>query len=185
MFIKQLRVIGIVLLLTLAAVSLPAEASLVIEGPDLDKNFGWSDSGLQITTKQDITLESVVFINRGLADTVSVRYFNAIWEEQTLCSVNTPAGNTAFTVNLNCALYANKIYFIIYQQGDNTKYDNYANSTVSNDHIIVDGAVDSSRWRVTQPYWAGFKDITTTPEPATMILLAAGLPMLLRRRRSR
>ncbi|MDP6542920.1 MAG: PEP-CTERM sorting domain-containing protein [Phycisphaerae bacterium] len=170
MFTNQLRIVGVVVLLTVAAASLPADASLIIEGPALPNNYPLV-SGLQITTKEAITLESVVFNNQGKADTVSVTYFDGNFIERTVASVDTPAGDMAFTVALDCSLDDNKTYFILFAEADNGKSSGaYVQSSVSNDHIIVDGAV-YGRWHVPQNFWVSFTDITTTPTPATLSLV--------------
>jgi hypothetical protein len=159
----------------------PAQGALVIEGPELNKNIirGWDNSGLQMTAKQNITLDSVVYHNQGGADVVELRDS----EESVLEDWVIPEANPEYTIYCNCTLLADETYYLVVTDDNNGKYADYqvSNYPEENWHISIDASVGKNR--SPEPFWFYFKDITTTPEPTGLGLLALGSVALIRRKR--
>lgn len=176
--------IGLLLFGCLATV-LPKASADTISGPTLSTpDSGWQDTGIGFTANVASTLTSFVFQNQGLADLVILENANGT----TLDSIDTPAGNASYTVDVSWALSPGTQYYLLQTTLSNSQYASWGQSAPSDAQItLTDTGIFSNS---TTPgtfgiggtqYWAAFSDITTqgstgaTPEPGTLVMAGSGL----------
>ncbi len=155
----------------------------LITGPTLTSQAsGWSDSGLQITALQDVTLESFVFTNEGQADT--------IWLTDSLGQVletySVAGGDTALFVDVDWQLQAGDTYRLI-SHYERPFYATYNGFPTANSQLQVDGTWFGPGDLLTTNFWFSFNELQTraVPEPTTFALWGAmsGLGLIAARRR--
>ncbi len=153
--------------------------TLTLVGPALpNHNLGWPSTGIQITSLQDVTLNSFTFANYGAQDTIELTDSN----NNVLHTYSFAAGTgDNALINANWQLSANTTYRLISLDPNNSKWNN-GSFPVANAHIRVDGGYGQGS---VQPYWFHFTNLTTTnttttpvPEPETYAMMLAGLAAL-------
>ncbi len=142
----------------------------IIEGPVLSRNLvNWNDSGLQLTAFQDVTLESFVFQNQGLADTIWLTDISG----NILETYNYSGGETSHLIDVAWDLSADQSYRIIADHASNGTWAYSPSYPLGNTHIQVDGA-----WNMylRNTYWFNFNSIITAvaPEPVSSLLFLSG-----------
>jgi hypothetical protein len=131
-----------------------------VAGPAVTQNLGgWSNSGLAFHALQGGTLQSCVFNNQGLADTVTL--FDAT-ANATIGTLSTPAGNTAYNPTVNWPLVNGHSYQITAvgaNGGSNGKWNNFTGFPVTDSVISVDATwgmgTNQSTW------WFTFTNLVT------------------------
>jgi len=146
----------------------PLQCTLTLAGPAI-VIASWSkakDSGIQFVTKVKIRLIDFQFHNGGKADTVIVAEVGG----SQLLKVNTPSGQTAYTVTANIDLAASKKYRIYAKNsGKNVKYKHKPPLPQQNAHISVVEAYqphhqDAKPDGGLSYRWFGFRYLRTMPK---------------------
>jgi len=161
----------------------------VIHGPTLTEDmWGWFPHGLQITALADVTLDSFIYNNQGLADLVELRDTGG----STLYSYAVLGGNTAELVSAGWDLTAGTTYHLVASTDYNGRWADYTAYPTGNTELQVDGVWAASHG-VTQAlyddWWFDFTELTTSsssavPELPPFALAALGLiPLGLKLRR--
>ena len=144
----------IIFMFCLFAASASSVYALTISGPSLTQEENLNeDFGLIIEAKNDISLVSVRFPNRGLADIIELRDATGF----PLRSVNILPGENNKTVDLNYVLSANETYQLVSTKHGNRYFASYSSFPFGNTDLTVLSSFDGSTL-----YWASFNDIVTS-----------------------
>ena len=138
--------------------TMPADGS-VIGGPLLNQaERGWRDFGLVIRAEADVTLVSVRFPNRGLADVIELRRDA---DSALLASIPVPVGSTDAIVTIDYPLVANEVYRLVATTMNNkylAAFDFLAGTAGNQDITVLHSCAGGS---IFTNYWFSFNDITT------------------------
>jgi len=131
-----------------------------VAGPALTNNLGgWSNSGLAYHALAAGTLQSFVFNNQGLADTVQLL---DVTTNTVVGTLATPAGNGTYTPTVNWPIVSGHSYQLTAagaNGGSNGKWQSFTTFPVTDTKISVD-----STWGMgsAQPdYWFTFTNLVT------------------------
>ena len=155
-----------------------AEASLLLSGPKLTGDtLEWRDSGIEFTALRDGKLESFIFENQGRADTISLTDGSDV-----LFSIDVPAGQPSFFVEVDWPLKAGAGYQLIGHDPDNGRWTAFRDYPLANSDISVNFAIGNDATE--KAYWFSFVDIQTlghAPEPSSAAMFLPLLMLALRR----
>lgn len=134
----------------------------LIAGPDLTMaETNWQDFGLLIRAENDVTLVSVRYPNRGLADVVQLRRNS---DSAVLASVLVPAGNADFTVNINVPLTSQEVYTLVATTPNNRYFGFpgvFAFPTADSDITVLASYYGGDYEGIYYGFWFSFNDIVT------------------------
>ena len=129
-----------------------------VAGPTLTQNLGgWPNSGLAFTALHTSTLQSFVFVNQGIADTITLFDVTA---NATIATLNTPAGNGAYNPTVNWALVGGHSYQLTNANGSNGKWVSFTGFPVADSQISVTatwGAGNGAQ----SVYWFAYTNLVT------------------------
>jgi hypothetical protein len=131
-----------------------------VAGPALTQNLGgWTNAGLAFTALKTGTLQSFVFNNQGLADTVTL---TDVTTNAVIGTTTTPANNAAYTATVNWALVAGHNYQLLAagaNGGSNGKWVSYTSWPVADTQINVTSTYGLGM--ATTDYWMCFTNLVT------------------------
>lgn len=159
-----------------------ADAAIeIMIGPNtlpIPSTGGWSNSGLQITALQDVTLNSFVFRNQGEGDTIRLTHSGGT----ELRTLNVVGGNDDLSVDVDWQLDAGIIYRLISELAGNNRYSpvTVPGFPFENSHLRVDGSIygpgNGGSGSLQTGWWFTFTNLQTdddphaVPEPSTLAI---------------
>lgn len=150
----------LVFLIVYSATSTANTQSLA--GPDLTIDVsGFANSGLQITAIENVTIDSFIFENLGLSDTIFLKNSNGNVLQTYDYLGGDPFNPIPHLVEVSWGLEAGQTYFLVSQKQSNSKYTFYSLFPEVNDHIQVDGT-HFENGQLKTNFWFKFTDIITS-----------------------
>ena len=129
-----------------------------VAGPTLTTNIsGWPNSGIAFHALRTGTLQSFVFNNQGLADTVTLFDVTA---NATVATLATPAGNATYNPTVNWPLVSGHSYQISCANGSNGRWVIYSSFPVTDAQISVDATWGGTNG-TQSAYWFTFTNLIT------------------------